>query len=83
MIFFVLPFFVVIYYAHIDNLINQEMVGMENFKKVLSNDAFKLAAKNTEKPRFVETLPPSTSISFTTSSITGRRRFFLPFRFTS
>ena len=47
MIFFVLPFFVVIYYAHIDNLINQEMVGMENFKKVLSNDAFKLAAKNT------------------------------------
>ena len=47
MIFFVLPFFVVIYYANIDNIINKEFVGMQNFQNVLNNSAFRQAAKNT------------------------------------
>ena len=47
MIFFVLPFFVVIYYSVIDNLISKEPVGLQNFQNVLQNGAFKLAAKNT------------------------------------
>ncbi len=47
LIFFILPFFVVIYYAHIDNLMSKEFVGMTNFTNVMQNEAFKLAAKNT------------------------------------
>ena len=47
MIFFIIPFFVVIYYANIDNLISKNFVGMQNFQNVLNNGAFKLAAKNT------------------------------------
>lgn len=46
-IFFVAPFFVVIYYSTIDNIINRESVGMANFKAVLANSAFRDAAKNT------------------------------------
>ena len=47
MVFFVIPFFVVIYYAGIDNLINHESVGFENYKNVITNSAFQQAAKNT------------------------------------
>ena len=47
MLFFVLPFFVVIYYANIDSIINKEFVGMQNFQNVLNNSAFRQAAKNT------------------------------------
>lgn len=47
MVFFVIPFFVVIYYAGIDNLINHESVGLYNYKNVITNSAFQQAAKNT------------------------------------
>lgn len=47
LIFFVIPFFVVIYYANIDNLISKNFVGLQNFKNVLDNGAFRLAALNT------------------------------------
>ena len=46
-LFFVLPFFVVIYYSMIDNPISGKFVFLENFYKVLTNKAFLLAMLNT------------------------------------
>lgn len=47
LLFFVLPFFVVIYYSMVDNPINNEFVFLDNFIMVFQNDAFKEAAYNT------------------------------------
>lgn len=47
LLFFVLPFFVVIYYSMVDNPINNEFVFLDNFVKVASNKAFQQAAYNT------------------------------------
>ena len=47
MLFFILPFLVVIYYALIDNPTTANFVGLENFEKLFSNNAFILALKNT------------------------------------
>jgi len=47
LLFFILPFFVVIYYSLIDNPINAEFVFLENFSKIFRNEAFQLASKNT------------------------------------
>lgn len=47
MLFFVLPFCVIIYYSMIDNPVNQAFVGLDNFKAILENSAFRQAAKNT------------------------------------
>ena len=46
-VFFVLPFFVVIYYSLIDNPISGRFVFMDNFYNVLTNKAFMLAMMNT------------------------------------
>lgn len=46
-LFFVLPFFVVIYYAMINNLTEKEFVFLDNILSVLKNAAFQQAAKNT------------------------------------
>lgn len=46
-IFFILPFFVVGYYALIDNPISREFVGLQNFVNLFGNSAFRTAAKNT------------------------------------
>lgn len=45
LIFFILPFVVVIYYSLINN--QSDFVGVENFVKLFHNSAFKLALKNT------------------------------------
>ncbi len=47
LVFFVLPFLVVIVYAFTNDSTNLDFVGLENFKAVLSNNAFRTAAKNT------------------------------------
>ncbi len=47
LIFFILPFFVIIYYAGIDNIVNAEFVGLDNFTALFGNSAFLDAAKNT------------------------------------
>lgn len=47
LLFFILPFFVVIYYAVIDSNTTANFVGLENFTKLFQNAAFKLALKNT------------------------------------
>jgi len=47
LMFFVLPFGVVCYYALIDNPVQHNFVFLANFGKLLSNSAFQTAAKNT------------------------------------
>ncbi|MBQ8327863.1 MAG: sugar ABC transporter permease [Lachnospiraceae bacterium] len=47
MIFFFIPFLVVIFYSLIDNPISKNFVFLDNFKRVMDNAAFKMAAENT------------------------------------
>lgn len=47
LVFFIIPFMVVIYYSVTDGTANASFVGFENFRKLLSNAAFKRAMKNT------------------------------------
>lgn len=47
LIFFVIPFLVVIYYSVIDNIISKKFVFLDNFIKVLNNQAFRKAVFNT------------------------------------
>lgn len=49
MTFFILPFLVVIVYSMVDNPINMEFVGIDNFAKIIKNNAFKKAVFNTIK----------------------------------
>ena len=46
-LFFVLPFGVVIYYSVINNPVQHEYVGFNNFIRTWGNNAFSLAARNT------------------------------------
>ena len=47
LLFFVLPFLIVIYYSVVDNPISHQFVFLDNFVMVFQNAAFKQAAKNT------------------------------------
>ncbi len=47
MAFFILPFIVVIVYSFVDNPINMEFAGFDNFIRVMNNGAFKKAVYNT------------------------------------
>lgn len=47
LLFFILPFFVVVYYSVIDNPINREFVFLDNFIEIIQNEAFRLASGNT------------------------------------
>lgn len=47
LLFFVIPFIVVIYYSVLDNPIFANFVGLENFAKLLQNTAFLRASRNT------------------------------------
>lgn len=46
-VFFILPFFVIVYYSLINNPIQQEFVFLNNFKALFQNSTFRQAAKNT------------------------------------
>ena len=46
-VFFILPFGVVAYYSVIDGVASREFVGLENFRRLLNNGIFRLAAGNT------------------------------------
>ncbi|MCL2841905.1 MAG: sugar ABC transporter permease [Oscillospiraceae bacterium] len=46
-LFFIVPFFVVIYYAFIDNPVGQNFVGFRNFQNVLGNLSFQDAVRHT------------------------------------
>lgn len=47
LIFFLVPFGIVIYYSVIKNPAKADFVGLSNYTKLLQNDAFRLAVKNT------------------------------------
>ena len=47
LLFFLIPFGVVVYYAFVDNPVGGEFVWFENFVKVWKNAAFRQAARNT------------------------------------
>lgn len=47
MLFFILPFCVVVYYSVVDNPISHNFVFLQNFIHILQNTAFLQAAKNT------------------------------------
>lgn len=47
LLFFIIPFMVVIFYSVVDNPISMNFVFLDNFKKVLQNVAFQTAVKNT------------------------------------
>ena len=47
MMFFVIPFLVVIYYSLVDNPISGQFVFLDNFSSVIHNGAFSKAVKNT------------------------------------
>ena len=47
LIFFIIPFGVVIYYSGIDGVVSRNPVGLENYVNLMRNTAFQNAAKNT------------------------------------
>ena len=47
LLFFIIPFMVVIFYSVVDNPISMNFVFLDNFKRVLQNAAFQTAVKNT------------------------------------
>jgi ABC-type sugar transport systems, permease components len=47
LVFFVIPYLVVVYYSLVDNPINHQFVFLDNFKSLMQNSAFQLAVKNT------------------------------------
>lgn len=47
LLFFVVPFAVVIYYSMVDNPISANFVFLDNFKNVINNQAFRTAVRNT------------------------------------
>lgn len=47
LIFFVVPFFVIIYYSLIDNPISANFVFLENYEKIMANGAFQKSVTNT------------------------------------
>ena len=48
-LFYIVPFFVIVYYAVIDNPVRRNFVFLDNFKALFQNTAFRLAASNTLK----------------------------------
>lgn len=47
LIFFIVPFGVVVWYSLLDNPVNKVFVGLQNFVATISNEAFQIAVKNT------------------------------------
>lgn len=47
LVFFVIPFLVVVFYSMVDNPVSNQFVGLANFKQVLDNAAFQTAVRNT------------------------------------
>ncbi len=47
LLFFILPFLVVIYYSMVDNPISGNFVFLDNFKSIVENNAFRRAVHNT------------------------------------
>ncbi|MDR2606510.1 MAG: sugar ABC transporter permease, partial [Oscillospiraceae bacterium] len=46
-VFFIVPFFVIVYYSLIDSPISRNFIWFDNFVNVVKNSSFQLAARNT------------------------------------
>jgi multiple sugar transport system permease protein len=46
-VFYIIPFFVIVYYSMIDNVIQRNFVFFDNFTALFQNQAFRIAAANT------------------------------------
>jgi multiple sugar transport system permease protein len=71
-LFFVAPFFVVIYYSMIDNPIQMNFVGFKNFVNVWNNSAFRQAGLNTLKFSLVA-VPLAVTISLFLAAVMESR----------
>ena len=49
LVFFLVPFLVVVFYSFVDNPIHQEFVGLQNYDLVIHNAAFRTAVSNTAR----------------------------------
>lgn len=76
LLFFVLPFCVVIYYSMVDNPIHHEFVFFENFVRVAGNAAFQQATFNTLKFSFAA-VPLAVVLSLALATILDAK---IPFR---
>ena len=47
LVFFIIPFMIVIWYSFLDNPINKDFVFLRNYQVLFKNNAFITAAKNT------------------------------------
>jgi multiple sugar transport system permease protein len=47
LLFYVIPFGVVVYYSFVAGTLDHSFVGLQNYKNVLENGAYKIAVKNT------------------------------------
>lgn len=47
LLFFILPFIVIIWYSMVDNPVSANFVFLDNFKNIIANSAFKRAVRNT------------------------------------
>ncbi|MCR5279444.1 MAG: sugar ABC transporter permease [Lachnospiraceae bacterium] len=71
-VFFILPFFVVIYYSMVDNPISASFAGFDNFVRVFGNAAFKRAGKNTLQFSFIA-MPLSVLLSLLLAIMLDRK----------
>lgn len=71
-LFFILPFFVVIFYSMIDNPITANFVGIKNFINVFKNGAFKMAGRNTLKFSFIA-MPLAVVLSLLLAAMLDRK----------
>lgn len=76
LLFFLLPFCVVIYYSLVDNPISANFVFLDNFKYVIQNAAFKTAVKNTWRFSVIA-VPLAVSLSLLLAIVLESK---LPFR---
>lgn len=49
LVFFLIPFMVVVFYSMVDNPISKNFVGLKNFSQVIKNAAFRTAVGNTAR----------------------------------
>ena len=75
-LFFILPFFVVIYYSMVDNPITANFVGFDNFVRVFNNGSFKIASGNTLHFSFIA-VPLSVVLSLMLAAMLDKN---IPFR---
>ena len=72
LVFFVIPFIVVIYYAMINNPVQKEFVFLDNIIRVFGNGAFRRAAGNTLKFSFTA-VPLAVILSLALAALLERK----------